>query len=86
LNHFVRGIADQREIEFLLVAETGQRSLRIGAGTQDDRVFLVETSFCVTKLGRFGGSAGSVGFGKEKEHHAFAFEVLQSNIRAGVAL
>lgn len=84
LNHFVRGIAEQRKIEFLLVTKVGQQSLRIGAGAQDSCVFLVKTSFCVTKLGRFGGSTGSVGFGKEKEHHAFAFEIAQTNINACV--
>jgi hypothetical protein len=86
LNHFVRGIAKQGKIKFLLFAEIGERFLRIGAGAEDDRVFLVETSLCVTELGRFGGSTGSTGFGKEEQNHALAFEVLQRNIRACVAL
>ena len=85
-DHFVRGIADQRKIEFLLIAEIRQVLLGVGAGTQDGYVFLVETSFCVAKLGRFGGSTGGAGFGKEKEHHALALEFFQGDIRASVAL
>jgi hypothetical protein len=80
----VRGITEQRKIEFLLVTEICQHGLRIGAGAQNDGVFLVETSFCVAKLGRFGGSTGGVGFGIKKEDYAFAFEVPQANVNACV--
>ena len=77
LNHFVLGIAEQRKIQFLFVPEIYQRFLRIGADAQDGHVLLVETSFCVAKLGRFGGSTGGVGFRIEKHHHAFSLVILQ---------
>ena len=77
LNHFVLGVAEQRKIQFLFVPEIYQRFLRIGADAQDGHVLLVETSFCVAKLGRFGGSTGGVGFRIEKHHHTFSLVVLQ---------
>jgi hypothetical protein len=38
---------------------------------------LVEIFLCVTKLGRFDGSTGSVGFGVEEEKDALAGEVFE---------
>jgi hypothetical protein len=85
-HHFARGIADQRKIQLLLGLEFGQRCFGIGASAQDHCVELVEVFLCVTKLGRFGGSTGSVSFGEEKQHNAFALKVVQGSIRASVAL
>jgi hypothetical protein len=70
----------------LFGSEFRQRCFRIRAGAQDDRVQLVEFLLCVAKLGRFGGSTGSVGFREEKQHDAFAVKIVQGNIRAGIAL
>jgi hypothetical protein len=47
----------------------------IAAHAEDDYAELVEVFFCVAKLGRFGRSAGSVGFGVEEKDEAFAGEV-----------
>jgi hypothetical protein len=38
---------------------------------------LVEILFCVTKLGRFDGSTGSVGFGVEEEEDTLAGEIFE---------
>jgi hypothetical protein len=40
--------------------------------------------FCVTKLGRFDRSTGSVGFGKEKEDDTFAAKVGERDVLAVV--
>jgi len=71
--HFVTGIADQRKIQFLLGAKCRQRFFGIAAGADDCYTQLVEVLLCVTKLGRFGRSTGSIRFGKEKENDAPAF-------------
>ena len=76
LHNFAGGIADQRKIQLLLGSEFRQRGFGIGACAQDHRVELVEVFLCVTKLGRFGGSTGSVGFGEKEQHDAAASEFL----------
>jgi len=45
---------------------------------------LVEVFLCVTKLGRFDGSTGGVGFGVEEEENAMALEISQGNKRVVV--
>lgn len=85
-DHFVAGIAEQRKIEFLLGLEFGESIFGIGAGAQYHHILLVEVLLCVAKLGRFGGSTGSVGFGKEKDDHAVVFEVLKRDFASGVGL
>jgi len=79
-NHFVVGIAQQREIESLLGAEALQQFDRIGADTNHDTIFLVEVFFCVTKLGRFDGSTGGVSFRVEEEQDALALEIAEGNL------
>lgn len=44
----------------------------------------VEVFLCVTKLGRFGRSTGSVGFGKEENDGAAAGEFLQREFASAV--
>ena len=66
LDGFVRGVAEQKEIEILLGLEGGLGIDGIGAHAEDGDAVLVEISFCVAKLGRFDGSTGSVGFGIEE--------------------
>jgi len=83
-DHFARGIASQRKIQFLFGFEFRQCRFRIGADAQDHGVQLVEFFLCVAKLGRFGGSTRSVGFGEEKQHDAFAREVLQREFASSV--
>ena len=86
LDHFVRGIAEQREIKFVLVAEVLQGLHRVGAGSENGDAELVELLFCVTKLGRFDRSTGSAGFGEEEQEHALAREVLEGDVLAFVGL
>lgn len=74
-DHFPGGIADQRKVQFLLGFELGQGAFGIGAGTQNHRIQFVEFLLCVTKLGRFCGSTGSVGLGKEEEDDALAVKI-----------
>lgn len=83
-DHFASRIADQSEIKFLLLPEFRQIFFRVGARANDGYVLLVETSFCVTKLGRFGRSTGSIGFGKEKQHHPFSLKIGQRHLRTGI--
>jgi len=58
----------------------------VAAHAEDDYAELVEILFCVAKLGRFGRSAGSVGFGIEEEDDTFAEEAGKSDFVAGVVL
>jgi hypothetical protein len=74
-DEFVSGIAKQGETEILLGLEGGLGLDGIGAEAEDGDVELVEVIFCVTKLGRFDGSTGGVGFGVEEEEDALAGEV-----------
>lgn len=64
--------------------ETCLRLDGIAAHSQDDHAELVELLFCVAKLGRFGGSTGSVGLRIEKEDNAFAEEIGERNVIASV--
>jgi hypothetical protein len=54
----------------------------IGAGSQELYVELVKLLFCVTKLGRFDRSTGSVSFGIEIEQDAFTAEVSERDVLA----
>jgi hypothetical protein len=76
LDGFVGGIAEEWEIEILLGLERGLGFDGIGAQAKDGDAELVEFFFCVTKLGRFDRSTGSVGFGVEEEKDALAGEVF----------
>jgi hypothetical protein len=60
--------------------EVGQGNFFVRAGSQDDYTSFVKLRFCVTKLGRFDGSTGCVGFGKEKEEDALALEIYERDI------
>jgi hypothetical protein len=77
----VGGIRKQRKIEIVLGFERGLGFDGIGAEADDGYVVLIKIFFCVTKLGRFDGSTGSVGFGVEEEEDALAFEVSQGDRR-----
>jgi hypothetical protein len=76
---FVIGVAEQRKIEFEFGLEQGLGFDRVGARAEDGHFEMIELLFCVTKLGRFDDSTGGVGFGKEKEEDAFAFEILEGD-------
>jgi hypothetical protein len=86
LDGFVGWVAEQWEIEILLGFERGLGFDGIGAHTKDGDAELVEIFFCVTKLGRFDGSTGSVGFGVEEEEGALAGEVLEGDLYAFVGV
>jgi len=75
-DHLMRGIAEQREIELPLVAKFLQVLHGIGAGTEDGDAELVVFLLCVTKLGRFDRSTGSIRFRKKEEQDAAALEVF----------
>ena len=76
LDHLVGGIAEQREIEFVLVAEALQGLHRVGTGSENGDTELVELLFCVAKLGRFNRSTRSIRLGKKEEQDAAALEIL----------
>jgi len=63
---FMRRVAEQRKIQSVFRFKGLQGLQRVGAGAKDDGVALVEFGFCVTKLGRFNRSTGSIGFWKEE--------------------
>jgi hypothetical protein len=63
----VIGVAEQREVELFLLFERGLGLDGVGAHPEDGHAELVESFFCVTKLGRFDDSTRGVGFGKEEE-------------------
>jgi hypothetical protein len=86
LDGFVVGIAEQGEIELLLFPEGGLGLDGIGAHSEDGDAELVEFFFCVTKLGRFYRSTGSICFGEEKEEDALAREVFERDFFAFVGL
>jgi hypothetical protein len=70
----------------LLGSELGEIFFRVGAGAQDQYAGFVELLLCVTKLGRFGCSTGSVGFREEKEHHRSSAEIRQRERGAFIGL
>ena len=86
LDGFVRGIAEQREIEFVFGLERSLSFDGVGAQAEDGDAEFVEFFFCVTKLGRFDCSTGGVGFGVEKEEDALAGEVFEREFFAFVGL
>jgi hypothetical protein len=73
-------IAKEIEVEFLFGFEGGLCFDGVAAHAEDDHAQFVELLFCVTKLGRFGRSAGSVGFGIEKENDAFAEKIRKRDV------
>ena len=81
---FVRGIAQQREVQLVLGLEGGQSFLGIGAHSKDGDFQLIELLFCVAKLGRFNGSTGSIGFGEKEQEDAVALKVAEGELRAFV--
>jgi hypothetical protein len=76
---FVVGIAEQREVEFFLFFEGGLGRNRVRAHPEDDHAAFLEFLLCVTKLGRFDRSTGSVGFGIEKKQDALSGEILEGD-------
>jgi len=84
LDHLVRGIAEQWEIEFVLVAEVLEGLHRVGAGSENGDAELVELLFCVTKLGRFDRSTGSIRFREKEEQDATALEVFERELFTAV--
>ncbi len=86
LDGFVSWIAKQREIESVFFLKGCKGFDGIGAHAEDGHVQLVELLLCVTKLGRFDGSTGGAGFGKEEEEDALADEIFESEFFALVGL
>jgi hypothetical protein len=79
-NKFVVGIAEQGEIQFLLCLKRSLGFDRISAQAEDGYTQFVEVLFCVTKLGRFDSSTGSVGFGVKKDEETLAFIVAEGDV------
>ena len=86
LDHLAGRIAEQVEVQFLLALEFRQVRFRVGARAEDHYVQLVELLLCVAKLGRFGGSTGSVGFGEEENHNTAADQVFERKLASAVGL
>jgi hypothetical protein len=84
LNHLVGGIAEQREIQFVFVAEVLQGLHRVGAGSENGDTELIKLLFCVAKLGRFNRSTWGVRFRKKEEQNAAAFKILKRELFASV--
>jgi hypothetical protein len=76
---FVSRIGEQRKIDLVLGLERSLGFDGIGAHAEDGHTVLVEFLLCVTKLGRFDGSTGRVGFGVEEEEDAVALEISQGD-------
>jgi hypothetical protein len=75
----VGGIGEQGKVEIVLGLERSLGFDGIGAEAEDGHAVLVKILLCVTKLGRFDGSTGSVGFGVEEEEDALALEIGQGD-------
>ena len=75
-DHLVRGVAEQRKIEFPLVAEILQSLHRVGAGSENGDTELVKLLFCVAKLGRFDRSTWGVCSREEEEQDSAALEIF----------
>lgn len=80
------GIAEKIEVEFVFGLEGSLSLDGVAARTEDDDTELIELLFCVTKLGRFDGSTGSIGLRKEKKHDALAAKIGERDVGAGVVL
>src|SRR5712692_11498349 len=80
------GVAEKREIQFVLLLESRLSLHGIGAGTKNDHTELIELRFGVTKLGRFDGSTGGVRFRIEIEQDALALEVGERDFGSLVRL
>lgn len=78
------GIAEKIEVEFVFGLEGSLSLDGVAARTEDDDTELIELLFCVTKLGRFDGSTGSIGLRKEKKHYALAAKIGERDVGAGV--
>ena len=86
LDHFVIGVAEQREIQFLTGLEFRERLFRVRADPNYRNTKRIEVLLCVTKLGRFCRSTGSVRFGKEKQDNTLALVGFQREFAALVRL
>jgi hypothetical protein len=75
LKGLVGRIGEQGKIEIVLGLEYGLRFDGIRTHAEDGHAVLLELLLCVTKLGRFDGSTGGVGFGEEKEEDALAAKI-----------
>jgi hypothetical protein len=77
-------IAEKIEVELVFGLEGSLSLDGVAARTEDDDTELIELLFCVTKLGRFDGSTGSIGLRKEKKHDAFVAKIGERDVGAGV--
>ena len=75
LDHFVIGVAEEREVEFLLRLEIDEGFDRVGADAEDDDVLFGEFWSEVAEVAGLDGAAGRAGFWIEVEDDLFAFEV-----------
>jgi hypothetical protein len=71
-DRFLSGITEKIEVEFSLGLELGLRGFRIAAESENHHIQPVEVLLCVTKLGRFGRSTGSIGFRVEEKNDALS--------------
>jgi hypothetical protein len=69
------GVAEQREVEPVLVCECFVVGGGVEGDAEDDRVFLVVVRFQVAEPATFRGSAGRIGFREEPQDDGLAREV-----------
>jgi hypothetical protein len=69
------GVAEQREIQFLLGLELRLCFDGIGATAENDRAKFVKFWLCVAKLGRFRDSTGSLGLGEKIKDHPLSAQI-----------
>jgi hypothetical protein len=71
----VRGVTDQRKIQFVLVAEIPQLFHRVSAHPHYVRLEFFQFFFGVPELVRLAGSTWSIRLGEEVQHQLFASKV-----------
>jgi hypothetical protein len=77
-------VGNQREIQLELSLEFRQRLNAIAAAPNHDRVEFLKVLHCVTKLGRFIGSTGSIGLRKKIENYILAAKIAKGDFLAVV--
>jgi hypothetical protein len=80
----VIGIAQQREVELLLLGEFLVRFDAVEAGAEDLGVFRGVVGGEVSEPETFGGSTGCVGLRKEPQHDFLSAKVAELHAAAGV--
>jgi hypothetical protein len=84
-DHFEIRIAEQGKIELLLLLEGRLSFDGIAARSQNGHALFVKLLLGVAKLGRFRGSTGSIGLGKNEKDEALAAVIAQRDVSAVIS-